>query len=63
MLTIDYTIRHRLPSVEEFQKLRQSTGWPELDDETVKKGLANSVFCVCAFHQNDIIGMGRIVGF
>jgi len=58
----NFTISHRLPSVDEFQKLRNSTGWSTLDDATVKKGLANSILGVCAIYENDIVGMGRIVG-
>ncbi|MCO6480722.1 MAG: GNAT family N-acetyltransferase [Phaeodactylibacter sp.] len=56
------TVERRIPTVEEYQTLRNSTGWDELADAAVEKGLSNSIFCACAIHQGAIIGMGRLVG-
>lgn len=55
-------IEHRNPGLEEYQKLRGSTGWDKLDDSTVEKGLNNSLFSVCATLEGETVGMGRIVG-
>lgn len=50
------------PLLKEFQKLRASAGWFPLPDETARKGLENSLFCICAIFEDEIIGMGRIIG-
>ncbi|MBD3636953.1 MAG: GNAT family N-acetyltransferase [Crocinitomicaceae bacterium] len=39
-----------------------TTGWDQLADETVKRGLSHSLFCVCAHIKEDIVGMGRVIG-
>ncbi len=57
-----FSIERRIPTVEEYQTLRNSTGWDELADAAVEKGLSNSIFCACAIHKGAIIGMGRLVG-
>ncbi|GAA4312764.1 GNAT family N-acetyltransferase [Pontixanthobacter gangjinensis] len=55
-------IEHRNPSVAEYQLLRGSTGWMELSDEAVKKGMKGSLFSVCFMVGGKIAGAGRIVG-
>lgn len=58
----DYTLVERPPSVEEYQRLRDSTDWDPLDDEVVEKGLQNTLFSVCAVIHDEVIGCGRIIG-
>ncbi len=55
-------IEHRPPTVPEYQKLRGSTNWGALENSVVATGLPNSLFSVCVFADNSIIGMGRIIG-
>jgi ribosomal protein S18 acetylase RimI-like enzyme len=60
---MDFSIQKRLPSVEEFNYLRQLAEWPVIDPLRAKKGLENSLFGVCAVDSNQsVIGMGRIAG-
>ena len=56
------SIQERLPSVGEFQQLRESTDWSTLSDEVVSKALQSTLFSVCAVQDERVIGMGRIVG-
>lgn len=55
-------IEHRNPSVAEYQLLRGSTDWEELEDATVEKGLQGSLFSVCFTVGGELAGAGRIVG-
>jgi predicted GNAT family N-acyltransferase len=56
------TVIERKPTVEEYIQLRDSVGWKILQYDKIKTGLDNSVYCVCAEDQDNIIGFGRIVG-
>lgn len=56
------TVTERKPSVEEYVQLRNSVGWKILQYDKIKKGLDNSIYCVCIEDQNNIIGFGRIIG-
>ena len=53
----------RIPTVKEYNELRQLAEWPTMDEDLVKEGLANSLFSVVV-HDEDglIIGMGRVLG-
>lgn len=51
------------PTVEEYIKLRNSIGWNILEHEKIKKGLNNSIYCVCAEEKGSIVGLGRIISF
>lgn len=54
---------HRIPTIEEYNFLRNLAGWPLAENHLVEKGLSNSLFAVCVLNEvNSIIGMGRIVG-
>lgn len=55
-------IQKRLPTISEFQELRESTGWDMLSDRAVEKALPNSLFSVCAVVEGRTIGMGRVIG-
>jgi len=59
----DYQIVYRLPTIEEYQDISTSVGWTgELDLQVLTLSLKRSVFSVVVEHQNQAIGMGRIVG-
>lgn len=49
-------------TVDEFIDMRKSVGWNYPDKELVLKGLNNTLFSVCAEHENDIVAYGRIIG-
>ncbi|WP_055666000.1 GNAT family N-acetyltransferase [Desnuesiella massiliensis] len=58
----DIIITERKPLVEEYIQLRNSIGWKILQYDKIKKGLDNSIYCVCVEEQGKLIGFGRIVG-
>lgn len=61
MLT-DFTIEARPITVQEYQELRSSTGWPMLPDNVVNQALTNDLFSVCAMQGPKWIGIGRVIG-
>ncbi|MHA2399229.1 MAG: GNAT family N-acetyltransferase [Promethearchaeota archaeon] len=52
----------RLPSVQEYLTLRRAINWKIIDQEACKKGLQESLYCVCAELKGAIIGMARVIG-
>jgi predicted GNAT family N-acyltransferase len=42
--------------------LRASVGWATFPLETAERSLAATPFCVCAFEDGELIGMGRVLG-
>lgn len=58
----DLVINEECPTVEEYIELRKAVKWRVIDIESIKKGLKNSIYCVCIRDKNRMIGFGRIVG-
>ena len=48
--------------VREFIDLRKAVGWGIPDTTSIEKGLDNSLYCVCAQIEDEVIGMARVVG-
>lgn len=48
--------------LETYLALRASVGWKVLTDEQAKKALEHSLFTVCAYLDDEPVGMGRVVG-
>ncbi len=57
-----YRIEFKNPTPIEYDKIRNTTTWDKLDLETIKKGLEKSLFSVCIYNIDKLIGIGRIVG-
>ena len=55
-------IEYRKISVEEYQCLRETTDWFQLEDHVVEKSLNNDLFSICVFDGDRLVGMGRLVG-
>jgi GNAT superfamily N-acetyltransferase len=58
----DYHVEEGVPSVAEYGRLRQAVGWSELPFEAIEAGLVTSLYGVCAFHEGELVGCGRVVG-
>jgi GNAT superfamily N-acetyltransferase len=58
----DYRIDYKNPTPIEYDSNRSTTNWVKLDFETMEKGLENSLFSVCLYDIDKLIGLGRIVG-
>lgn len=57
-----YIVEIRSIKIEEYQKLRSTTGWDMLSDDVVSMALARSLFSVCVLNNGEVIGIGRVVG-
>ena len=55
-------LEHRSPTISEYEKLRASVGWWEVDEGAAETALANSLFSVVAVEKDILVGFGRVVG-
>ncbi|AHV95740.1 GNAT family N-acetyltransferase [Paenibacillus sabinae] len=62
MLSEQYEIIERLPTVLEHKTLWEAVGWGKVNIEMTEQSIANSVYGVIAISDGNVIGMGRIVG-
>lgn len=58
----EYKLVERCPTVEEFFWLREAVGWKNIAPEAAERGLRNSLFGVCLYYGEDLIGCGRVLG-
>jgi ribosomal protein S18 acetylase RimI-like enzyme len=59
---MNYQIIEKLPTPEEYNQLRQLVGWGIYERAVIEQALPNSLYCVCAVFNGEIIGMARIIG-
>ncbi|MBU2551549.1 MAG: GNAT family N-acetyltransferase [Proteobacteria bacterium] len=62
MAGVDWLITEGPPTVAEYARLRQAVGWPPVDPRAASAALNASLFAVRVALQDDVIGMGRIIG-
>lgn len=58
----EVTVKVETPTPEQHQSLRVKAGMPRRSDEGTVKGLKNTLFGVCLYLEDEIVGMGRVVG-
>lgn len=59
----DYKIENNIPALEEYKYLCESVGWTNyMNFEVVETSLRNSIHCITVKDNEQIVGMGRIVG-
>lgn len=49
-------------TVEQYLHLRQQVRWKPLAPQQAQKALANSLYVLSAYHDDELVGMGRLVG-
>jgi ribosomal protein S18 acetylase RimI-like enzyme len=59
---MNYQIIEKLPTPEDYNQLRQLVGWGIYERDVILQALPNSLYCVCAVKDGEIIGMSRIIG-
>lgn len=52
----------RIPSAEEFNYLTNSVDWGTRDNNIVDEALKNTLYSLCVYDDNKLIGYGRIIG-
>lgn len=50
------------PSAEEFNYLTDSVGWEIRENSIVETALDNTLYSLCVYDDNKLIGYGRIIG-
>lgn len=62
-MSSNYTIELRIPTVLEYEKICSAVGWKEyMNFDVVEESLRNSLFGVVVRDDEEIVGMGRVVG-
>lgn len=52
----------KIPTPEEYNFLTEQVGWGTRKNNIIKEALDNTLYAVCAYEDDKIIGFGRIVG-
>lgn len=55
-------IRENELNVDEYLKIRSQVKWKELKREQAIKALENSLYVISVYDNNELVGIGRIVG-
>ncbi len=58
----EVTVRVETPTPEQHQALRVKAGMPRRSDRGTVKGLQNTLYGICLYLNDEIVGMGRVVG-
>lgn len=61
-MNTDIELVECVPTIDEYSALRDSAGWYPVESGYVERGLRNSLYSICAFKGNSLVGMGRVVG-
>ncbi|XHS79201.1 GNAT family N-acetyltransferase [Burkholderiaceae bacterium UC74_6] len=62
MTNPSYSCLLQTPSVETYRALREGSGLSGKTEEAALRGLPNTLFAVQVLHENQPVGMGRIIG-
>jgi GNAT superfamily N-acetyltransferase len=63
MMTSPYQIVERIPTLQEYRKLCTAVGWGAvMNFEAAELALPNSLYGIVVMHQEQVVGIGRIVG-
>lgn len=58
---MEYKIEHFI-SIEEFIEMVESVGWKTYSKEQIKKALINTMYMVKISYNDEVVGIGRVVG-
>lgn len=52
----------KTPIATEFNMLTESVGWGTRENNIVEEALKNTLYSLCVYNENKLIGYGRIIG-
>lgn len=52
----------KTPTPDDFNMLTESVGWGKRENNIVKEALRNTLYSLCVYDKNRLIGYGRIIG-
>ena len=50
------------PSADEFNNITNSVGWEIREKNIIEEALKNTLYSLCVYDDNKLIGYGRIIG-
>lgn len=50
------------PSADEYNYLTNSVGWGTREKNIIEEALSNTLYSLCVYDDNKLIGYGRIIG-
>ena len=53
---------NRTPTADEFNDLTEAVGWGRRDNKIVEEALNNTLYSLCIYDGDKLIGYGRIIG-
>jgi len=57
-----FELVERVPTVDEYQRLRDAVGWGNVNRQATEQALGNALYSVTLTHRGVAVGCGRIVG-
>ena len=58
----DIQYKEKIPTSEEYNYIADSVGWGPSENKIVETALNNSLYSICAYDGDKMIGYGRIIG-
>ena len=52
----------RIPTPEEFNMITESVGWGKRENKIVAEALKNTLYSLCVYEEDKLVGYGRILG-
>lgn len=52
----------RRPTAEEFNTLTELVGWGKREESIVEEALNNTLYSLCVYDEDKLVGYGRIIG-
>lgn len=52
----------KTPTPDDFNMLTESVGWGKRENDIVKEALRNTLYSLCVYDEDKLIGYGRIIG-
>lgn len=52
----------KIPTVQEFNNLTDAVDWGKRDNSIVEEALKNTLYSICVYNGDKLIGYGRIIG-
>ena len=53
---------NKTPTVDEFNQLTEAVGWGRRENAVVEEALRYTLYSVCVYDEDKLIGYGRIIG-
>ena len=58
----DIQYEEKIPTLDEYNHIADSVGWGSSENKIVEIALNNSLYSICAYDGDKMIGYGRIIG-